>query len=141
MWLRDPGTLKFVLSFYYNHMESKKVIRINGCRDDLLKVWNNWKSKNKLIYNNIVKECKICQSKKRLGIHHIDGDKSNNNRENLVCLCLECHIKIHYRIKVLYTEIKKNKKHKEEDKASQQQNGICPDYPCGKCSFCLYLGY
>lgn len=30
----------------------------------------------------------------RLPIHHIDGDKDNNSRNNLITLCLRCNIKV-----------------------------------------------
>jgi hypothetical protein len=36
--------------------------------------------------------CCICRiSRKHTQIHHIDSDPSNNNLENLVVLCLDCH--------------------------------------------------
>lgn len=31
-------------------------------------------------------------------IHHKDMDKSNNNKNNLVPLCVKCHAKVHYKI-------------------------------------------
>lgn len=36
--------------------------------------------------------CCICREpKKRVQIHHIDEDPSNNHLENLAVLCLDCH--------------------------------------------------
>jgi hypothetical protein len=32
----------------------------------------------------------------RMDTHHIDRDKTNNSKENLMCLCLKCHAKRHY---------------------------------------------
>ena len=38
--------------------------------------------------------CDICNSPEDV-VHHIDGDRSNNNIENLVPLCNACHGKVH----------------------------------------------
>ena len=38
--------------------------------------------------------CGKCQ-KYTLNIHHIDGDRSNNNLNNLIVLCSNCHCKRH----------------------------------------------
>ncbi len=39
--------------------------------------------------------CKI-ENPKRLHIHHIDYNKKNNNSENLITLCISCHIRTNY---------------------------------------------
>jgi len=58
-------------------------------------------------------ECQVCKitekehlinSKKTLVIHHIDGNKYNNNTSNLVSLCVSCHIIMHWEIKQYATE-------------------------------------
>ena len=42
------------------------------------------------------KECWACGATSiYLELHHIDGDKRNNTKENLVTLCKSCHTKIH----------------------------------------------
>lgn len=52
-------------------------------------------------FNKIV--CDICggtdtaKDKRRLSVHHKDGDKSNNNPENLAVLCHRCHRRVHNR--------------------------------------------
>jgi hypothetical protein len=43
-------------------------------------------------------ECKICHKTekeldRKLDIHHIDYNKKNSNEENLISLCLRCHLK------------------------------------------------
>jgi len=48
-------------------------------------------------------KCVICNSKKRIHIHHIDesrklGKNINNDLSNLMCLCFSCHLKIHHRV-------------------------------------------
>lgn len=39
--------------------------------------------------------CTECGSSQDLVIHHIDHDHSNNNPDNLQCLCVSCHSKHH----------------------------------------------
>lgn len=39
-----------------------------------------------------IRPCKLC-------VHHIDYDKKNNRKNNLISLCLKCHSKVHYRKK------------------------------------------
>lgn len=50
-------------------------------------------------FNN---ECAVCKSKENLHIHHVDGqgltikrNRRNNDGNNLIVLCLVCHIRIH----------------------------------------------
>lgn len=40
--------------------------------------------------------CIKCPSKKKLEVHHIDGDHGNQTDENLTVLCSSCHKKEHY---------------------------------------------
>lgn len=42
-------------------------------------------------------KCSCCgyNKEKVLQIHHIDGDRSNNKKENLIILCRNCHGEIH----------------------------------------------
>ena len=41
--------------------------------------------------------CKNCGKEGRLEIHHRDGNRRNNEDENLIAICPSCHKKIHYR--------------------------------------------
>lgn len=41
-------------------------------------------------------ECPEIELGKRLSVHHIDENKNNNVEDNLVSLCQDCHIKIHW---------------------------------------------
>lgn len=41
------------------------------------------------------KKCKICLSDVNMEIHHKDRDRNNNNEENLITLCRNCHRKLH----------------------------------------------
>lgn len=64
-----------------------KVIKYGSGFNNILKE----KIKNK--FNN---ECLVCAEKEgRICIHHIDYNKKNNSEENLVPLCIHCHMKLH----------------------------------------------
>lgn len=40
-------------------------------------------------------ECRDCQSKEDLDIHHIDLNHENDNEDNLILLCELCHDRLH----------------------------------------------
>jgi hypothetical protein len=40
-------------------------------------------------------ECAACGRKTRLQAHHIDGDQSHNQPENIQTLCITCHRYLH----------------------------------------------
>ena len=40
-------------------------------------------------------ECAMCGARRRLHIHHIDHDPSNNEIENLILLCNYHHAEMH----------------------------------------------
>lgn len=42
----------------------------------------------------ICRKCFKFQGKFKLHVHHIDGDKTNNNTSNLISLCYICHAKL-----------------------------------------------
>ena len=56
------------------------------------KIWNN-------IKNGIDIKCEICHITDIdvLTVHHVDGDKKNNDLSNLQLLCYNCHFKIHHK--------------------------------------------
>ena len=41
------------------------------------------------------KKCERCGSSSYVDVHHKDGDYTNNNPNNLICLCKSCHLKEH----------------------------------------------
>ena len=41
------------------------------------------------------RKCEICGSTSNIDVHHKDGNRTNNNPENLVLLCRSCHMKEH----------------------------------------------
>jgi hypothetical protein len=40
--------------------------------------------------------CESCGGNARLGLHHKDGDRTNNSPENLQTLCASCHTATHW---------------------------------------------
>jgi len=66
---------------------------------------NNWKWLSKQIRQREGNKCYFCGaengkphwktgSKVVLTVHHIDGDKTNNNLLNLLALCQRCHLRL-----------------------------------------------
>ena len=44
-------------------------------------------------------KCEICGDlKKKHIIHHKDGNRKNNNKDNLQCLCYKCHTEVHLKM-------------------------------------------
>jgi len=39
--------------------------------------------------------CKLCESTRNIRVHHIDGDRDNNELGNLIPVCSACHADIH----------------------------------------------
>jgi len=49
-------------------------------------------------------KCKICgvpeiECRRKLNVHHIDCNKENLRIENLISLCVSCHMKLHQKIR------------------------------------------
>ena len=55
-------------------------------------LWN-WKYIKPKILKRDNYSCKLCSSKTKLEVHHIDGNKHNNTQYNLITLCKNCHSK------------------------------------------------
>jgi hypothetical protein len=65
----------------------------------------------------------------RIDTHHKDRNKSNNSKENLMCLCLKCHAKIHYNEDKIFGRFKRpSKKQKDNDSSvrTMSPEGITP---------------
>lgn len=63
-------------------------------------------------YLGLTKKCKICSFNKIVDLHHIDGNKKNNKKSNLMGLCPNHHFLIHkkgYTLKQLKEEFKNEK--------------------------------
>ncbi len=46
-------------------------------------------------YRNLTKSCISCGFSKIVELHHLDGNKKNNEHSNLIPLCPNCHKMIH----------------------------------------------
>lgn len=127
----------------YSHMR-KKLQQLNlkcdhwtgqaWSKDKRLKNWDNY-GKNASIKKHLRKErgdaCEICGIEDWLGnaisieLHHIDGDNTNNSKENLQLLCPNCHSQT--------DNFRGRNKRKKKVKDSSVINNKC--YECGnKCS-------
>jgi nucleoside-triphosphatase THEP1 len=42
-------------------------------------------------YQNYERQCVACESTDKIEVHHIDGDSTNNQENNLIPLCEGCH--------------------------------------------------
>ena len=40
-------------------------------------------------------KCSICDTEQNLQVHHKDGNRNNNQPENLITLCNSCHLRVH----------------------------------------------
>jgi len=61
--------------------------------------------------------CQICGSRKRsIFVHHIDKNWQNNNMNNLVCLCSNCHLNLHRPLKITELTRKKMSEAKKKEK-------------------------
>lgn len=56
---------------------------------------NNWKGGTKYRHLVIIEKCELCGSTKNLVVHHIDHNRRNNSKENLMVLCKKCHQEHH----------------------------------------------
>ena len=53
---------------------------------------SNYRKKAFAVYEN---RCEGCFEEKNLHVHHIDGNRENSEKENLMILCNSCHNKMH----------------------------------------------
>jgi hypothetical protein len=74
-----------------------------GCYTTLFRLqynkdWNNEKRHNinVEICKNITKKCVICGFDKIVDLHHIDRNRKNNSKDNLIGLCPNHHKMIHH---------------------------------------------
>ena len=91
-----------------NYQKNKMNIRLYGRKYNVKKRYNlGWED-----YLGLTKKCKICSFDKIVDLHHIDGNKKNNEKSNLMGLCPNHHFLIHkkgYTLKQLKEEFKDGK--------------------------------
>lgn len=72
-------------------------------KEEAHKIWECWKIDNSELYHQLLYlGCDSCRTKEYLTIHHIDGDKRNNELSNLQTLCWSCHRIAHTKGSVQY---------------------------------------
>ena len=81
----------------------QKMIQVNNCPERLAKAKETWRRKRnpndyrKWWVVEEVGECEVCHIKKWNGkpitfeVHHLNGNNKDNRKENLQCLCPNCH--------------------------------------------------
>ena len=71
------------------------------------------------LYNEITKKCALCSFDKIIDLHHLDENKKNNLKDNLVGLCPNHHKMLHdlrYRKEIVQQLKEKGFQFKEEGK-------------------------
>jgi hypothetical protein len=82
-----------------------KIVYLDCKKKDAENAFNLWKYRCVKSYEKVKKRtCELCFTKENLQLHHIDGDKRNNNSRNLQTLCENCHREIHRKLKVYYID-------------------------------------
>lgn len=41
------------------------------------------------------RQCAWCEGTENIEVHHRDGDRNNNQEDNLLPLCHDCHVRLH----------------------------------------------
>ena len=82
----------------------------------------NWKggqyasNYQKIAYRSYIHECAICGNTEKcvLEVHHIDYNRENNDCDNLIILCANCHAKVHRNNMEITEEIKNKRKFQDK---------------------------
>lgn len=84
----------------------------------------DWKEISKTVIANAKNNCELCFARNHephwltestvvLTVHHIDFDKTNNTRVNLIALCQRCHLRLDLGLHLKNRKINKNKNQKD----------------------------
>lgn len=98
--------------FSEEHCKNLSEAHKGKCKGKLNPNWNGGKSfepyglefnkdLREVIRNRDRRKCQVCEKteleeKRKLSVHHIDFNKHNNNPNNLITLCLKCHMKTNF---------------------------------------------
>ena len=82
--------------YHYNNIKNSNYRRYHNISVDL--------------YKEITKSCKVCGFEKAVDLHHLDHNRKNNSKENLIGLCPNHHKLLHdYRYSEEVGEVLKQK--------------------------------
>ena len=85
---------RFLISLQFILFVVKQVI-VGIHKREANKFWVSWKKDNQDLYRGLLVKCDLCGTNEFLGIHHLDGNRSNNVLANFSCLCWSCHKRVH----------------------------------------------
>jgi hypothetical protein len=86
---------------------------------------NSYKIYKEIVFGLLGNKCKECDGKNRLGIHHLDGDITNNKKKNILLLCNLCHMN-KYHVPLIKEIVRKINK----DRGRRMKSKTCKK--CGK---------
>lgn len=85
----------------YSYTQIGKIIGLSKQR--VHAIHKGYKCKPELLIQTVRKrdgyQCNLCTSMENIEIHHIDRDQNNNDLNNLILLCLNCHKQTHAQIR------------------------------------------
>ena len=93
--MRDPKVVRKVIATKRRTGVFKRISNNMKKEKNLM-----WKTGRHAYRRIIIEErvpifkCHICNSTKKLEIHHVDGNRDNNQIENLIFVCRTCHMKL-----------------------------------------------
>ena len=61
--------------------------------------WRAWERLRRAMLDRAGWRCERCGTGPPLEIHHRNGDRTDNRRENLEALCVACHLREHDRLR------------------------------------------
>lgn len=70
-------------------------IKINKTKTEVQAAWEAWKKENWGLYKSLMQICALCGSDDKLQIHHKNYNRSDSRLPNLICLCKDCHLRLH----------------------------------------------
>ena len=85
---------------YEGRIKTKAFLKAKFCNRSCANNRQDWWNENVTHYRTIAlkywdRECAICGFDKIIAVHHVDENKKNNDKENLIPLCPNHHEMVH----------------------------------------------
>lgn len=94
--IRKKSKCKWCSKKYEHNSDEKGKYCSNDCRlADIIYNGNNYRLKAISFKDHSCQFCGKFLPKRKIIIHHIDNDRTNNDLENLAVTCIKCHSKFH----------------------------------------------